>query len=72
MGVGAGGEGGGAPQYIFGQNAVKNSGKKVKKNKCGTKKAKNVQRVYPVGLLQPRAQVSLKRGSRLGLLKSTF
>jgi len=31
---------------------------------------KIVQRVYPV--LQPRAQVSLKRGSRLRLLKSTF
>jgi len=34
------------------------------------RKAKNVQRVYPV--LQPRAQVSMKTGSRLGLLKSTF
>jgi len=48
--------------------------KKKKKFKkffnVGQRKQKNVQRVYPV--LQPRAQVSLKRGSRLGLLRSTF
>lgn len=72
MGVGAGSRGR-LPPPRFGQNAEKFGQQKIEKkisNLRQRKQNKIVQRVYSV--LHPRVQVSLNRGSRLGLLNSTF